>query len=118
MEVFMKRLRKYANMALLLVLVTAIVPVHANSEIAVEPKKTETVKWYKRPEVRERAEKVFEAVCIVGYGIGVLGLMYYSIPIVAKSMMQPCTICKDNEFHGEVAKVCSKYGVKQYRLIF
>ena len=57
----MKTLRKYANMAFLLLSVTTIVPTYANpvineqeqvkqEEVIVEPQNTETV-WYKRPAV-------------------------------------------------------------------
>jgi len=115
----METLRKYVNMTFLLISIAAIVPVYANLETAIEPKKTEAVKWHKRPEVREKAKKVFEAVFGVGYGIGTLALMYYVvIPALVKSRAQSCTICKDNEFHREIAKICTKYGVEKYHLLF
>ena len=96
----MKTLRKYANMAFLLVSVATIVPAYANpvineqekvkqEKITVEPKKTKTV-WYKKPEVRETIKKTLKSRAVVGCGIGLLALMYYTaIPALPKVNTAP-----------------------------
>lgn len=69
----MKTLRKYANMALLLVSVATIVPAYA-----VEPQKTETVIWYKDPEVHDKVGTTVVILLIGAVYFGLVSLkMYY-----------------------------------------
>ena len=82
----MKMIRKYTNMAFLLLSMASIVPAYGNEEIinenqdkqeiVVETKKTDVV-WYKRPEVRQKIRKGIEAACVVSAVAAVFAGIWY-----------------------------------------
>lgn len=75
-------MKKYTNMAFLLLSIASIAPAYGNGitinedqdkqEIVAEPKKTDVV-WYKRPEIRQR----IEAACVISAFAGAFFGMWY-----------------------------------------
>ena len=125
-EVFMKMVRKYANMAFLLFSVAAVVPTYGNEEIitdnqeeaVIEPKEAEDV-WYRRPVWYTTPEGISGAIVTVA-AIMYAGAWYKGIvgsPREIFNKMRPLTLMEKEVIRGDnmrridfkVKKISQKY---------